>query len=205
MSSTSNPLQVFANALAQEEGYNVQGSLPQRLANPGDLEDTSGNLIDYSGQPAGTGMAALLAKLQNIASGNSQVYSPGMTLQQFEDTYTGTPGTNAASNVASILGNGVTPSTSLASLLGSSSSATGTPATGTPAASSSGSSFTGNALSFLGQLFGGATPLDTSQYLIRGVAIAGGLLLIAGAIFGFDKVQDTVITTAKKGAEVAAL
>lgn len=207
MSTSLTPLQALANAQAQEEGFNVNGSLPQRLANPGDLEDSSGNLIDFSGQPAGTGMAALISKLQNIASGNSSVYSPSMSLQQFEDTYTGTPGTNAASNVASMLGGGTTPSTPLGNLLGASglpgtasgaSSGTGTPA-------SSGSGFGSNALNFLTEFFGGSDPLDTSQYLIRGVAVLGGLVLIAGAVFGFDKVQETAINITKKGAEAATM
>lgn len=203
MSTTTNPLQALANAIAQEEGYNVSGSLPQRLNNPGSLTDaTTGSLIQFP--DAQTGWQALVSKLQNIASGNSKVYSPSMTLEQFENTYTGGD-PNAANNLSSILG--VPKSTSLSSIFGGAGATSTTPASSSSSKSSSSSStggFGDNAISFLTGLFGGGDPLDTSQYLIRGVAIAGGLILITGAVFGFDSVRETVITTAKKGAEVAA-
>jgi hypothetical protein len=200
MSSTVSPLQALANAQAQEEGFNVHGSLPNTLNNPGDLEDSSGNLLQFATPESG--MSALLSKLSNIASGNSTVYNPSESLAEFENTYTGGD-PNAASNVASILGNGVTPQTPLSSILGASQSAT--PTASSSSATSGASTAASNAVSFLSSLFGGASSLDTSQYLIRGAAIAGGLILIAGAVFGFDKVQSTIITTAKRGSEAAAL
>jgi type II secretory pathway pseudopilin PulG len=65
--------------------------------------------------------------------------------------------------------------------------------------------------SFLQQLFGVASgnALAASGYLVRGVAIVGGLVLIAGAVFGFRNIGETSVTVAsgavKKGAELAAV
>lgn len=61
--------------------------------------------------------------------------------------------------------------------------------------------------SFLQQLFGveSGNALATSGYLVRGVAILGGLVLIAGAVFGFRSIADTSVTVAGRGAELAAL
>ncbi len=57
---------------------------------------------------------------------------------------------------------------------------------------------------WLSKLFGGSTAYTEQDYLIRLAAIIGGLILIAGAIFTFDSVQKTVISVAKKGAELGA-
>lgn len=209
MSASSNPITALANAIAQEEGYNVQGSLPQTLNNPGDLT-ANGSLLQFDSPQSG--MSALIAKLQNVASGNSTTYPVNETLSQFENTYTnGDP--NAASNIASILGNGTTPQTTMAALLGGTSTpASTTSPTGT-ATSSTASTSDVPWWQGIGQdiitgaeqaVFGGGGTLTTSAYLIRGVAILGGLVLIAGAVFGFDKVKDTAVNLTSKGAELAA-
>lgn len=59
-----------------------------------------------------SGLAALQTKLGNIFSGNSSVYSPIMTLDQFGDVYA--PNQSYGSKLASILG--VPSSTQLSSL-----------------------------------------------------------------------------------------
>jgi hypothetical protein len=192
-------LQDFENAIAQEEGYNVQGSLPQTLNNPGDLT-SNGSLLSFPTPQAG--WDALTSKLQNIASGNSSVYPENETLAQFENTYTnGDP--NAANNVASILG--VSPSTTLQNIFNNGAGSTGDNSSSSVPGSvaSAGASAASGPLGFLISLFGSGT-LSTSDYLIRGVAIASGLILIAGAVFGFDKVQQTVIDSAKGAAVVSS-
>lgn len=49
-----------------------------------------------------------------------------------------------------------------------------------------------------------SNPGATFPSIIDIVAVVAGLVLLAGAVFGFDSVRETVIQTAKKGAEVAA-
>jgi hypothetical protein len=60
--------------------------------------------------------------------------------------------------------------------------------------------------SFLQQLFGVATggQLSSSTYLVRGAAIIGGFILIAGAVFGFRELTTTVVEGGKKVAETGA-
>jgi hypothetical protein len=187
----------FENAIAQEEGYYVEGSLPNTLNNPGDLTDGNGNLINFP--TTMDGWNALTQKLTNVQQGASKVYSPSQTLEQFENTYTGGD-PNAASNIASILGGGVTPSTPVGDLL------VGGGPTSTPAATTSpstqGNSSTSSASSILSSIFPG---FSVVEYLPSIVAVLAGLVLLAGAVFGFDKVQDTVTSTVKKGAEAGGI
>jgi hypothetical protein len=201
-------LQLLAQAQAREEGYYDTSNgvnLPQVLNNPLDITE-GGTLLSYSDpNDSFNDFYNLLGNAGNSGS----PYSPNETLQQFEDTYTGGD-PNAAANVASILGGGVSPQTPISQIVGNTASQSQAASGGT--ASSTGP------LSFLQQLFGYAanaatggqlmgqssTQLVSSSYLIRGVAILGGLILIAGAVFGFKSVQSTVVTGARRAAETGA-
>ena len=118
-------------AIAQAEGFNVPGSIPQTANNPGDLEvgdigfGTLGQGITKFGS-LDDGWTALANQINIIVSGQSSYYSPNATLAQVGATYSGGD-PNWANNVASVLG--VSVNTPFASLTG------GTPAVATsPAA-----------------------------------------------------------------------
>jgi hypothetical protein len=115
-------IQAFATAIAHEEGFYVQGSVPQRANNPGDLTDdgdvgmgtiqTSGpmdtKITIYPTMEAG--WAALTKKVARMLNGASSVYLPSMTIQQVGMKYSGSA--TWGTNVAQMLG--VTPQTTLA-------------------------------------------------------------------------------------------
>jgi hypothetical protein len=207
MSTTYNAL---ASAIAQEENS-------QYPNNPGALEDASGNMLDFGSVE--NGWNALLNKLSYDASGNSTTYSPGMSLAQFESVYTGGD-TNAGNNVSSILG--VSPSTPLSQLsdqalgssnnfaipdpsltteLGPGTSISLNPSNNTTTVTTPSGSQTGSASS--SGIFGSfETWLSSSSANVVSVLI--GLVLIAGAIFSFSTVRDTIVSTAKKGVALAA-
>jgi hypothetical protein len=94
----------LANAIAKLE----QSTWPN---NPGALEDAQGNHLDFGSPEAG--FQALLDKLTFDASGQSKVYNPDMSLQDFETTYTGGD-TKAGGTLSKLLG--VSPSTPLSQL-----------------------------------------------------------------------------------------
>lgn len=177
----------------------------QHPNNPGALEDNNGNMLDFGSLDAG--YAALQSKLNFDASGQSTVYNPNMTLQQFVNTYTGTQ-TGANNNYAQGLADnlGVTTDTPLGQLsdqnLGQLSAPTYSPeASGTAAASGSVPANT---------IAPGLANVDTSgggwfaEHIASVTAIVIGVVLIGGAIFTFKAVSNTVVTVARKGAEVAA-
>lgn len=98
-------------AIAFAEGYNVAGSVPARLNNPGDLSDgmnefgsefhSGSNVTKFP--TASTGWAWLYAKLRNTATGQSSVYSGDMSWREIGVKWAG----NSAAwsnNVASALG-----------------------------------------------------------------------------------------------------
>jgi hypothetical protein len=183
----------LANAIVQHEQSTW-------LNNPGAIEDANGNHIDFGSPEAG--YDALLGKLQFDASGQSKVYNPGMSLQDFESTYTGGD-SNAGSDVANILG--VPASTPLSNL---SDQAIGQPAK--PFSLTDPSSWfvdqdpTGvndpvkKAVSAITGI--GSYDSDT---VIRGVAILAGLVLLAGAVFGFKNIGTTVVNVSKTAAVAA--
>lgn len=197
MSTTYNAL---ANAIAKEENS-------QWPNNPGAITDSNGNKIDFGSLSAG--MTALQNKLSYDASGQSKVYSPTMSLSDFENVYTGGDA-NAANNVASMLG--VSTSTTLSQLsdqslytldpntinLGPGNSVSlgnGTATTTTPDGTVSGS----GSLNLLSNF---ETWLSSSSANI--VSVVVGFILIAGAVFSFSSVKDTVVSTAKTAAKLAA-
>lgn len=109
----------IAQAIATAEGYFVSGSRPANNNNPGDISDLTMGEITATGSDAGglsifasisDGWNALYAKIQNILSGQSSVYSPDASLSTIGNTWSdGDP--NWAANVASSLG--VSPDNSL--------------------------------------------------------------------------------------------
>jgi spore maturation protein SpmA len=60
----------------------------------------------------------------------------------------------------------------------------------------------------LSELFDAVNPLSVAKqqgdYLVRGVVILLGLVLVAGAVFGFRQLTETVVNTTKTAATVAA-
>lgn len=185
----------LANAISQVEN----STWPN---NPGALKDSAGNKLDF-GSPE-SGYQALLDKLSFDASGQSKVYSPNMSLQDFENTYTGGD-TNAASTLGKLLG--VPTSTPLGSL---SDQALGNAPlnpdgslnrSANPFDPNSPLSSSNSGASSIGSIGGG---MLASLFGVNSVAILAGLVLIAGAVFGFRTLGNVTVNVAKKGAEVAA-
>lgn len=103
----------FSKAIAQEEGYFVAGSIPQRANNPGDLGNGDiGNGVIQTGGPAGAaitiyatpsdGWSALYLKVRRMLSGASLVYTLDMSIEQVGQKWSDTP--TWGENVAKILG-----------------------------------------------------------------------------------------------------
>lgn len=113
MSLFSNP---FAQAIANAEGFGVDGAVPTRANNPGDLAigdvgfGTTGSGITIFGSLE-QGVTALQNQATKMTNGGSSVYNPNMTIAQAGSLYSnGDP--NWASNVAKYLG--LSPSDTLA-------------------------------------------------------------------------------------------
>jgi hypothetical protein len=213
-------LQQLIAAIEQEEGGTKAAGYA--LNNPGDLMTTSGNLESFGSMTEGE--TALQGYIQNAASGTNQNYYPGETLGEFETTYTGGD-PNAAGNIGKILG--VDPSTtSLASIVNNNDLGGGSPASNqsfNPVLTGieqglenvSGLNFPG-----AGAIGQGATMAKQASEasepwykqledwitsgVNREVAILVGIVLIAGAVFGFRELSTTVIQGVKKGATLAA-
>lgn len=106
-------IKIFAEAIAQAEGFYVNGSVPQRAHNPGDLgpgDVGSGYPLihavgsDVSQLPDDqTGWELLYAKLRRIFTGASSTYNIDMTIEQIAMKYAG-DWRNWANNVARALG-----------------------------------------------------------------------------------------------------
>ena len=153
-------------AIANAEGFNVAGAIPQQANNPGDLvlgDVGYGTLGSQNITVFGSvndGWAALANQINLIASGGSSYYSATEPLAQVGTTWSGSSNGNWANNVASYLG--VSVNTPFASLAG------GTVATAsTPAPSSA------------------TTPTDTiagipTPWFVGGSAVA--VLLVAAAL-----------------------
>lgn len=99
----------IAEAIAYAEGYYVEGSVPNRLNNPGDLtRDITGTAIGQQGiyqiyaSPV-DGWNALYKQVRMMFSG-SHIYNPLMTIAEVASRYTATQAAEWAANVASHLG-----------------------------------------------------------------------------------------------------
>jgi hypothetical protein len=156
-------------AIANAEGFNVAGSIPQRANNPGDLElgdigyGTLGEGITIFGS-VNDGWSALANQINLIVSGASSHYSPNATLAQVGMTYSGSA--NWANNVAAFLG--VSTSTPFASLAGGTPSVASIP--GAVAPSTDGSTDVDDSSD---TIWGIPTPW------LLGVAAAGALVTVA--------------------------
>jgi hypothetical protein len=94
-------IQNFANAIATEEGFYIEGSVPQRAKNPGDLTDDGDvgfGVIETSG-PNGAkitiyptveaGWAALTKKVARMLNGASTTYPLDLTFMEVGMKYAG--------------------------------------------------------------------------------------------------------------------
>lgn len=99
-------------AIAHAEGYNVAGSNPAVLNNPGDISDGSSvyGFESHSGSSitkfpdAPTGWQWLYTKIENAANGLSSVYDPSMSWREIGSVYAPPNAETWASNVANNLG-----------------------------------------------------------------------------------------------------
>lgn len=174
-------LNSFANAIATAEGYGVAGAIPTVRNNPGDLS-SNGTVTTYATPQ--DGMSALTSKLQNIANGNSSVYSPDMTIAQMGDKWANGD-TNWMQNVAAKLG--VSPDSTIGKLLGASID---------DANNASVTSIVGNAVT-------SAHSSIIGRYLEDAIFVLIGLMLITAGVFAF-KNSSSVITVVGKAAKTAA-
>lgn len=206
MSSSYNAL---AAAIMQEENS-------QWPNNPGAIESASGQPINFGSYQAGQN--ALLQKLQYDLSGQSGVYSPNMTLSQFENVYTGGD-PNAATNIGSMLG--VSTSTPMSQLSDQNLTPSSNPITrfwnwlNQPSAAnqagvypidpmspiSVGTNPASNVPQSARVDIGGPNsayaPSQGSALFANIAAVLVGLVLIAGAVFTFSQVKETVVSAAK--------
>ena len=114
----------LSEAIADEEGFYVEGSVPQRANNPLDITDEGniGNGIISTSGPAGAGITiystaaegcdAGQRKLRRMLSGASEVYLLSMSIEEVGMKWSDDP--NWGKNVAAKLG--VTPETTLPEL-----------------------------------------------------------------------------------------
>jgi hypothetical protein len=209
--STSFPgLQSIMDAITREENVNPVYN------NPGALTNSSGGLIQYNSIEEGN--AAFQNQILRAVSGQSQYYSPDMSIQQFENTYTGGD-TNAGKNVASFLG--VSPNTSIGSVASSAPASSASPSqigsggtSGLPTWASSilaaandaigNNSIAASIRQATGQSSGATKIPFLNLSVFDIVAVVAGIVLLAGAVFGFRNVGNTVVETARRGAEFAA-
>ena len=108
---SGNKTWTLAHAIAQTEGANLEGKVPDALNNPGDISDYgkeyvseyhSGSYVTHFPDKA-SGWAALYEKLENCRLRRSHVYTPDMTFVEFGQLWSG----NAlawSKDVTSILG-----------------------------------------------------------------------------------------------------
>lgn len=109
--STTFGIDVVAQAIATAEGYFVANSIPWRANNPGDLVipgwtgPTLGlqNISVFTTQDEG--WRRLFHQLDLIRTGQSRVYTPGMSIAQVAALWTSTDQNNWATNVCRYLNN----------------------------------------------------------------------------------------------------
>lgn len=200
-------VQNLAAAIEREEN-----TADTSLNNPGAITGANGQLNAYPTIQAG--QQALTNQLNYDVTGESKYYSPDESLEQFEETYTGGD-LNAGSNVASFLGiPASTPIGSFSPQIGGSGFASQPSSTTSPATSTSTPSATASSTPSISQYIqawlGGpksaawkvAYPNSNtnSNILVDGIVIVVGIVLIAGAVFGFKTLQTTVVQGVKDGA-----
>lgn len=198
--STSNPYAVLAQYQAQIEGFGINGAIPTTHNNPCDIEDKHGNIMSFGS--IAEGYAACSSKMQFDLSGNSHIYSPSQTVSQFESTWSGGD-PNAGNTLAHLLG--VSADTPMQSVIDNTD---GTQTVNTPDGSYTVDRKNAPSTSGIGNAISAMLPDTVSSFfaahLSDVVAILAGLVLLAGAVFGFRAITTTVIETAKGAAEIAA-
>src|SRR5581483_9611596 len=93
----SDSIWKICHAIALAEGADLAGSIPDRLNNPGDISDGRHEFgaEDHDGSDVTcfptklTGWTWLYNKVQAIVSGQSEVYSPGMSWMQLAQKWAG--------------------------------------------------------------------------------------------------------------------
>ena len=106
--SYPEPIRRFAGAIARQEGFYVNGSVPQRANNPGDLKlpntrTLPGTAITWF-ESADAGWNALYRQLMLILSGRSSYYNLDMTIDEMGRVWTATEQVPWSTNVAAHLG-----------------------------------------------------------------------------------------------------
>lgn len=207
--STGNPLSL---SIFNAEGG--ESSAGFGLNNPGDIFDpTTGQLQSFP--TLQQGWDALDAQVGKYLTGQSQ-YADGTTpIAQLAPIYTGNDNPEGwASAVAQ--GVGVTPQDSIATAASSTPSPSllskwgqyfsGSGASA-PGSSSGAPGFLSGLLpgSILGNLTGAGTVGQVFSSLLSSRFVIGaiGVLLIAGGVFGFRAVQDTVVSSARTARDAA--
>lgn len=100
----------IAQAIARAEGFYVNGSIPQRLNNPGDLTvDLTGRGIGKEGMfiryaTPEDGWQALYTQIEMMLRDTSGIYNRDMSIAQVAARYTATEQNIWATNVAKQLG-----------------------------------------------------------------------------------------------------
>lgn len=80
-------IHTIAEAISVAEGYHVEDSIPFKLNNPGDLENSQGKKFAFL--TAGDGWNALYRQVELMVSGRSKIYKPSMTWEQIGKLYDG--------------------------------------------------------------------------------------------------------------------
>lgn len=100
-------IKTMAQAIARAEGFYVNGSIPQRAHNPGDLKvpgttNTINGITVFDSDDAGWN--ALYKQLYLIVTGRSSYYNLDMSIDDMARTWTATEQNAWAANVAGALG-----------------------------------------------------------------------------------------------------
>jgi hypothetical protein len=226
----SSPISIdsLIAAIAQGEGANSPGTIPNTTGNVTDLEigdigygtvsAAGGNQITSFGGDSALGTSEAEGYIGDEVYNEQNGLTPPLTLSQYLQQWeTGSTqgGGTLMTNVPSILGvPGSTPLTSFGQIAGT---ASGTPsASGAALSPVSGTSTLTQAQQAAQALQGAGTTSTGSGWLAQiqaqlakdsaaVAAVVVGLVLIAGAVFGFKNLGNTVVGGVKKGAEAALL
>lgn len=103
-----NTIKIFAQAIARAEGFYLRDSIPSRAHNPGDLklagrETLAGTSITRFADD-NQGWTALYRQLWIILTGQSDYYTPDMSIEDMAAVWTATDPDAWARNVAMFAG-----------------------------------------------------------------------------------------------------
>jgi hypothetical protein len=214
LSTSSNPLAALAQAIAQDEGYNVTGSVSQNANNPGNVGSTDigfgtttaagGHQVTNYGSVS-DGWGGLLNLLNTATTTGNSNYSPNESLADFYSTYSGGENSTLLANTL-----GVDPATPISAYAGDMTGALAqlNAASSGAKVGTSGASSTSAAAAAAAAGQQPASQGLLSKYLglpslMDAVGIVGGLILIAGAVYGFKNLATTTVNIAKGARETA--